>query len=186
MNFRSCSKLSLLNHLAFGRCLTWRLDKELAREFAPVTDPPKNHRDMLKKLVESVDDRFSGGKADVHRVERSTTRSSTSSRTNSAFPIQSSRRGGKQEGRRGRPEGRRSDEGLCRGKQVPEPVIDAYVRVDRVATRAEAVKALVAIATQGEAPELRRGTGPAPTCPTTTRIRASSCMTSCSATGRAS
>ena len=37
MNFRSCSKLSLLNHLAFGRCITWRLDKELAREFAPVT-----------------------------------------------------------------------------------------------------------------------------------------------------
>ncbi len=31
-------------------------------------DLPKYHRDMLKKLVESVDDRFSGGKADVHRV----------------------------------------------------------------------------------------------------------------------
>ncbi len=136
-------------------------------------DLPKKDRDALKKLVKSVDDRFGGGKADVHRVgalyDEIIDLISDEQRIpdiefdESSYEFQASWDAW---GRGYRPspyeldaEGSRKDEDeptdAPGGKQVPQPVIDAYVRVDRVATRTEAVNALVAIATQGEAPELR-------------------------------
>jgi len=140
-------------------------------------DLSPDDQDTLRDLIGKVERRFTDDqgkvKADVHRVGAlydeiidliGSERWIPDSEFNeSSFEFQASWDAW---GRGYRPapyelnaEGSRTDEDGDRkeaeeNQQEVELVVDAYVRVDRVATRAQAVKALIAIATQGEAPEV--------------------------------